>query len=919
MTKPRSLIIRGARQNNLKNLDIEIPHNQLTVVTGPSGSGKSSLAFDTIFAEGQRLYVESLSTYARQFLERIERPDVDHIENICPTIAIEQKNRVKNSRSTVGTSTEIYDYMRLLYAKIGILLCPNCGTQIKRNSISNVVDFALKKLKNQKLLVIAPFLTHDMTTEALVKELLRKGFSRILLNNELVDLHDKPKMGRKPEIWVVLDRLVVKNDIKEQLSDSLEIAYQETKGKAILQDGNGEIYKFSSDFICSQCDIKAPEINPSFFSFNNPYGACTLCKGFGNNLEVDEDLVIPNPKLTLEEGAIDPWTKPSLKRWEKRLFEFIKKEKISKNTPYRDLAPEDKKKLFEGAKGFKGIVKFFKQLERKKYKMSVRVFLSRYKSAFQCTKCLGKRLRPETANVKLGAKTIAELHAMTVEDIIKFFNALKLTPFEQKATKEVMSQIRSRLSFLSKVGLDYLHINRLTRTLSGGEAQRINLASQLGAQLMQTMYVLDEPSIGLHPRDTKRLIGLLKNLRDLGNTVIIVEHDPDLIRSADFIIELGPMGGEHGGKLQFQGPYKQFLKSKTLTASYMNYTQKIAVPKKRRPLKGLAVTLRGVTHNNLKSVDLHLPLNQFVCITGVSGSGKSSLIHETLYNALARIFKFENKKIGRFKTISGFNRIKGVRLLDQAPIGRSPRSNPVTYMKAFDDIRKTFAATSQSKKLGYTTSTFSFNVSGGRCETCQGEGFQKIEMHFMADLYLTCEICDGKRYKKEVLDVFYKGKNIHEVLSMTVDDAYEFFMVYPGLRKKLKILQEVGLGYLKLGQPATTLSGGEAQRLKISKELARDTTQYLYFLDEPTTGLHLDDIKKLLVVLDELINRGNTVVVIEHNLDVIKTADTVIDLGPEGGKHGGEIIAIGTPEEVALIPESHTGRFLKKILMPLEN
>lgn len=918
MSQKRNLIIKGARQNNLKNLNIEIPHHELTVITGPSGSGKSSLAFDTIYAEGQRLYMESLSTYARQFLERIQRPEMDHIENICPTIAIEQKNRVKNSRATVATSTDIYDYLRLLFSKIGKVSCPKCKAPIQKNSISDIVDETLSNLSGQKIIVIAPFETAGIAKKEFLKTLLQKGLSRILRKNEVIDLHDAVSLPLEPVVKVVLDRLVVKPGVESKLTDSLEIAYQETKGKAWIQDERGKFHKYSIFLRCNECDEKFPDTLPSFFSFNHPYGACAHCNGFGNNLLIDEDLVVPNKNLTLAQGAVDPWTKPSLKQWETRLFEFAKRKRISLDTRYKDLDPGFKKGLFEGTKGFRGIYDFFKRLERKKYKMAVRVFLSRYKSAFICPLCEGRRLRAETNFVTIQGKTISALHAMTVEEAKKFFASLKLTPFETEASKEILRQITGRLDFLHKVGLDYLTLNRLTRTLSGGEAQRINLANQLGAQLVETIYVLDEPSIGLHPRDTKRLISLLQHLRDHGNTVIVVEHDSHIIRSSDYVVELGPHGGEKGGNIQFQGSFKDFLHSNTLTSSYLNHRERIPLPKERRKSKDNAVKLYGVTHHNLKSVDLVLPLNLFICITGVSGSGKSSLIHETLYNALGRIFKTSNEKIGRFKSISGFKCLQGVRLLNQQPIGRSPRSNPVTYMKVYDEIRKIFAAQSESKRRGYTAASFSFNVRGGRCETCNGDGFQKVEMHFLADIYLTCELCQGKKFKMEVLQISCRGKNISAILDMTVDEAYDFFLAYTNIRKKLEILQSVGLGYLRLGQSATTLSGGEAQRLKIAKELSVDAKNTLYILDEPTTGLHVDDIKKLLSVLNELVDRENTVVVIEHNLDVIKTADHVIDLGPGGGERGGSIVGTGTPETIANTPSSFTGQFLRRVLNPLQ-
>lgn len=909
-----TLIIKGARQNNLKNLDIEIPHNQMTIITGPSGSGKSSLAFETIFAEGQRLYVESLSTYARQFLERVERPDVDMIKNISPTIAIEQKNTVKNSRSTVATSTEIYDYLRLLYSKIGKVECPTCHIPIKKDTISDIVDDCYHKLQDQKILVLAPYFIEDLEPKLVIKTLLQKGLSRILIGSEIVELTPHTTFGKHKELLVVLDRLVVRPASKSNLTDSLEVAYQETRGRAWIQDEKEKIHKYSIRLACSQCDTKFPDTLPSFFSFNNPYGACTGCKGFGNNLKVDEELVIPNPHMSLEQGAIEPWTKPSLVRWQKRVLEFAKKEKIPMDIPYKDLASDAKQKIFQGTKSFRGVLGFFNRLEEKKYKMSVRVFISRYKSAFVCPTCHGKRLRSEVEFVKVANHAITQILAMTIEEAATFFNRHPFSSYEEKGCKEILRQIRERLSFLDKVGVNYLTLGRLTKTLSGGEAQRINIANQLGASLMQTTYVLDEPSIGLHARDNHLLIELLKNLRDMGNTVIVVEHEPEIIKQGDYILELGPHGGETGGHLIFQGDYKSFLKQNSLTSLYIKERDTIPVPEKRRLPSGQYLKLSGVTHNNLKSVNLTLPLQLFVCVTGVSGSGKSSLIHDTLYNALARILKIEFNKIGKFKTISGFAHIRMVRLLDQEPIGRSPRSNPITYMKAFDEIRSIFASISESTRKGFTASSFSFNIPSGRCEECEGCGYQKIEMHFLADIYLVCEHCKGKKFKKEILDIHFKGKNIDDVLNLTMDEAYDFFIQYPATRKKLKILQEVGLGYLKLGQPAPTLSGGEAQRIKIAKELCFDVKDTLYILDEPTTGLHPDDIKKLLLVLNRLVDQKNSVLIIEHNLDVIKCADHVIDLGPEGGDRGGEIIATGTPEEIMQVKESYTGKFLKKVL-----
>ena len=913
------IILTGVRQNNLKNLNLKIPHNQLTVITGPSGSGKSSLAFDTIFAEGQRLYIESLSTYARQFLEKVERPDVDQIQNISPTIAIEQKNSVKNSRSTVGTSTEIYDYLRLLFSKIGKVYCPKCETPIKKDSVSDVVDFVLSHLKDQKIYVIAPFAIDPQHSEQSIQNLIKRGFTRAFKDGEVCELQEKrfPAFaGNDGEIWIVLDRLKVTPKIKAQLTDSVEISYAETHGRMMIataSNGDRSPLKFSSAFRCSKCDTRFPEITPTFFSFNNPYGACENCKGFGNILRIDEDLAIPNQNLTLEEGPIDPWTKPSRRKWQKKLLEFAEHENIPTDIPYKNLPETFRKKVFDGTKGFKGVLGFFKKLETKKYKMAIRVLLSRYKTGFTCKVCHGRRLRSELEFVKISNASLPSLLSMTLEQLEPFFKKIKLSSFEKQVSKEILHQLRSRIDFMMKVGLDYLTLDRLAKTLSGGEMQRINIANQLGAALMQTTYVLDEPSIGLHEKDNSRLIHLLKNLKKLGNTVIVVEHDPKMIQTADWILELGPKGGGEGGQLIYEGPYQKFLKSETLTANYITQKQKIEIPKHRRSFEK-TLNLVGVTHHNLNNVNLELPLNILTCITGVSGSGKSSLIHDTLYNALARIFRLKSTRMGKFKTISGFQHLKTIRLLDQNPIGKSSRSNPITYIKAYDEIRKLFSHVPESRRRGYKPGTFSFNMSGGRCENCEGTGIEKIEMHFLSDIELTCEHCKGKKFKKEVLEIRYKDKNIDDVLKMTVDEACDFLLANPSIKQKLHVLKNVGLGYMRLGQSATTLSGGESQRLKIAKELSYDMKDCLYILDEPTTGLHLDDIQKLLQVLNRLIDQGNTVVVIEHNLDVIKTADWIIDLGPGGGHHGGKIIAQGTPEQVVRSRKSFTGQFLRNYM-----
>ena len=910
-----SLLLKGVKQNNLKNLDISIPHGSFTVITGPSGSGKSSLAFDTIFKEGQRLYIESLSTYVRQFLERIERPQVDVIENICPTIAVEQKNNIKNSRSTVASSTEIFDYLKLFFSKIGKIYCPHCSTPIQKDTVSNITNFVLNKLLNQKIYILAPFKITQKTSKNLISDLIRRGLTRAVdpkQPEKIVDLTQFSFQTSHREICILLDRLTVTPGNIGPLTDSLEIAYQESHGRAYILDPHQKLYKFSLELSCSQCDYKFPETSPAFFSFNHPYGACATCKGFGNILKVDEELVVLNPMLSLREGAIDPWTKPSHRQWQERLLPFAKEEQIPITVPYKQLSIDAKKKIFEGSKSFKGVLGFFKRLETKKYKMGVRVFLSRYKSPFECPQCKGTRLRPETECVKIQQKSISDIHALTIGQAHDFFSKISLTPFEAEVSKEILKQLKDRIDYLKKVGLDYISLHRLTRTLSGGEAQRMTLATQLGARLIQTLYILDEPTIGLHARDSQKLLDILFQLKNLGNTMIVVEHDLAVMRKADYIIELGPQGGQKGGYLVYQGPLSEFYKRETLTSAYLQKKMMIEQPSQRRIEETPILKLTGISHHNLKSIDLMLPLNKLVCITGVSGSGKSSLVHETLYYALARIFNIEFRKIGRFKTISGFKQLQSVSLLDQQPIGKSSRSNPITYMKGYDDIRKLFSETRESRIRGYTPSTFSFNTVGGRCDACEGEGIERIEMHFLADIALTCETCRGLKFKKEVLEIKFKNKNIHDVLSMTIDETSLFFSPYPHLQKKLSLLKEVGLGYLTLGQSATTLSGGEAQRLKIAKELSHGTEQTLYILDEPTTGLHLDDIQKLLRVLNRLIDQGNSVVIIEHNLDVIKTADWIIDLGPEAGERGGEIIAEGTPEEIIKNPRSYTGQYLKQ-------
>ncbi|MBI2609255.1 MAG: excinuclease ABC subunit UvrA [Deltaproteobacteria bacterium] len=909
----RSIHIKGARQNNLKNIDVVIPHQKLVVLTGPSGSGKSSLAFDTVFAEGKRKFVESLSTYARQFLERVEKPDVDSIENISPTIAIEQKNAVKNSRSTVGTSTELYDYLRLLFAKIGVLYCPECHKKIQKENASDVAQFLLKHLPNQEVLLIAPLeKSKDISWKDFLQDLQKKGFSRVLFKKEIKKLSEL-KNVKSNSLSLVVDRIHIDESKKSRLFDSIGVCYEVSKGVIhVYESESKKIHKFSLDFSCPRDKIKFPDINPHFFSFNNPYGACPSCNGFGNHLILDEELIVPDPELSLEAGALDPWNKPSHQRWKKKFLEFAKKNKIKTKIPYKKLSKKEKKLIFEGDKTFKGINGFFERLDKKKYKLGVRVFLSRYKNPFTCNVCKGKRLREETNWVLVHGKNIIQMLDMTVSEGRKYFSSVKLEAYEETIASDILRQVRDRLEFLHEVGLDYLSLSRLTRTLSGGEYQRIQLARQLGSKLTETTYILDEPTIGLHAKDIERFLSIIEELRDEGNTVLVVEHEKAVIEKADHIIELGPGAGEQGGKIVFEGAFQDF--KDTLTAHYVKGKNAIPIPKERRESRDI-LCLNGAEHHNLKKVELKIPLGTFVCITGVSGSGKTSLIQETLYRALAKLFYREPGKIGVFKSMSGFQSLHGVKLLNQKPIGRSVRSNPITYMKAYDEVREIFSETLEARRRGFKPGHFSFNIPGGRCEGCEGSGVQIIDMQFLEDIELTCERCNGAKFKKEILEVKYKNKNINEVLNLTVAEAMSFFGHSLNLMRKLSILRDVGLDYLKLGQSAPTLSGGEAQRLKIAKELSLKSYQnHLYILDEPTTGLHLEDVKKLLYVLNRLVNQGNTVVVIEHNLDVIKCADYIVDLGPDGGKGGGKIIASGKPEEIINVKQSYTGQFLQSVL-----
>ena len=917
MPQPPALRIEGARQNNLKNISVEIPHDRLTVVTGVSGSGKSSLAFDTLFAEGQWRYIESLSTYARMFLERIDRPDVDRIEQIRPAVALEQKNPVRTARSTVGTATEIYDYLRLLYAKVGRVYCAACGAPAASHSAATIADALLAEHAGARALVTFPLPVAAGAAPAEVwAALTRRGFARVRVDDTIVDLAAPPPATlTTPEIEVVLDRVVLAADARARLVDSLETALREGGGRVTVDVIGAARRAFTEEFRCGACGAALERPQPLLFSFNHPLGACAECKGFGNVLRYDESLVVPDRALSLGAGAVEPWTHPSGKWYQRELVRAARRAGVDLHVPWERLGERERRLVYEGEGKFPGINGFFEEIESYRYKLHVRVFLSRYRTQSPCPVCAGARLKPSALAVKVAGLTISEFTALTIERAAAALESLELTAWEAAVGREILRQLSAKLTFLLRVGLGYLTLGRQTRTLSGGEAQRINLANQLGSQLVGTLYVLDEPSIGLHARDTARLADLCRELAGAGNTVVVVEHDRAFIEAADHVIELGPGSGERGGEVVFSGSQDEFRKTtRSLTARYLTGRESIPAPLARRTGRRHLV-LTGAREHNLKDVTLRLPLGTLCVVTGVSGSGKSTLVHDTLYHAVARAFKTEFQTPGAYTALTGLEYVKGVRLIDQEPIGRTPRSNPVTYVKAFDEIRKLYAALPRAKTLGLGAGAFSFNVPGGRCESCQGDGFQKLEMYFFEDVYVSCQECEGRRYRAEVLGVKYRGKSIGDVLALTVDEAVDFFAATPALARRLRVLQDVGLGYLRLGQPATTLSGGEAQRLKIAAELAaRASGEMLYLLDEPTTGLHLDDVKKLLHVLHRLVDTGNTVVLVEHHLDVVRAADWVIDLGPEGGEEGGEIVAEGPPEVVAQTPGSYTGKFLAEML-----
>ncbi len=936
--------IEGAREHNLKNVSLRLPRERFIVLTGPSGSGKSSLAFDTIYAEGHRRYVESLSTYARRFLERVDKPDVDSIEGISPAIAIEQYNPVNHSRSTVGTASEIYDYLRLLFAKAGKMHCPHCRGEISPATVDGAVALLLSAHSDERGFILFPLSPRESgEMEDELKVLMARGYVRVMVDDEVVNVgptlferlkEEAPPTPRarrsrspkrKPQeetppvqghraIRAVVDRLRLSPKNRARLGESLETAFREGGGVAEVQLVDGPRLRFSQKLECCGNMFDPPV--PHTFSFNNPNGACPECGGFGKTLCFDEALIVPDPKKTLAQGAVEPWTRPRYRRhFGRQLQDAAAEEGLDIHVPWERMSPRQKKMVFKGSGKLLGIYPFFERLKKRKYKVWVRVMIRRYQSQQKCASCQGARLRPEALWIRLGDRTIAEICAMPIGALRRYFEAPPLTPEQDAYAGDVLKQVRDRLDFLHKVGLEYLTLDRETRTLSGGEHQRINLANQLGAHLTGTLYILDEPTIGLHPRDNARLAGILKDLVDRGNTLIVVEHDRDLINAADHVVDLGPGAGERGGEVVFSGA-REALNGceKSATAKFLSGERDVRPMKIKRKASesGARLSLLGARENNLKEVDLHVPLRRLVAITGVSGSGKSTLVHDTLYPALARILHEVQHPIGRFGRIEGFEEVDSVVLLDQSPIGRSPRSNPITYLKGYDAIRRLFADTPRAKNMGYGPGHFSFNATGGRCESCAGSGIQKIEMHFMADLFIRCPDCEGRRFKAQTMEIEYKGKNIHDVLNLTVDEAALFFDHVPSVLNKLLILRDVGLNYLRIGQPVNTLSGGEAQRLKIAGQLAaRSPRDVMYLMDEPTTGLHFQDVERLLNVLTRLVGLGNTVVVVEHNLDVIRSAEWVIDLGPEGGDAGGRIVAEGTPEEVSRNSKSHTGRFLK--------
>jgi len=932
------IIVKGAREHNLKNIDVEIPRNKMVVITGISGSGKSSLAFDTIYAEGQRRYVESLSAYARQFLGQMDKPDVDYIEGLSPAISIDQKSTSQNPRSTVGTITEIYDYLRLLYARIGIPHCPECGKEIRKQTVDQMVDKVLKLEEGTRIQVMAPVIRGKKGEYVkLLEDLKKNGFVRVRVDGIIYDLGEEIKMdkNKKHHIDVVVDRIIIRDGIQKRLTESVETALKLSQGLVIIDVVGREEYLFSQNYSCPDCDINVEELSPRMFSFNSPFGACPVCSGLGVIIKVDEDLVIPDKTKSIAEGAISSWISTQDSMTFQIIEEVARQYGFSLYTPVEKLTPEQLKVLLYGTNGekvkislknryglrifevpFEGIINNLERRYRETQSSYIREEIEKLMRYIPCHECKGARLKKESLSVKIAGKSIADLCNMSVSDLKKFLSDLKLSEKEFLIADRILKEIDARLGFLINVGLGYLTLGRNAGTLSGGEAQRIRLASQIGSGLVGVLYVLDEPSIGLHQRDNDKLINTLKSLRDLGNTLIVVEHDEDTIRAADYIIDIGPGAGINGGKLVAAGTLEDIKNcEESLTGQYLSRKIIIPVPQKRRVPNGKYIEVIGARENNLKNINVKFPLGVFICVTGVSGSGKSTLVNEILYKALARKLYKSKEKPGDHDEILGVEHIDKVINIDQSPIGRTPRSNPATYTGVFDTIRELFSSTPEAKVRGYKPGRFSFNLKGGRCEACAGDGIIKIEMHFLPDIYVPCEVCKGKRYNRETLEVKYKGKNISDVLNMTVEEALEFFENISKIKNKLQTLYDVGLGYIKLGQPSTQLSGGEAQRIKLAAELSkRPTGRTLYILDEPTTGLHFADVHKLLDVLNRLADNGNTIIVIEHNLDVIKTADYIIDLGPEGGDDGGFVIAEGTPEEVAECENSYTGYYLKKVL-----
>lgn len=936
-----NIVIRGAKQHNLKNIDVTIPRNKLTVITGLSGSGKSTLAFDTIYAEGQRRYVESLSAYARQFLEQMDKPDVESIEGLSPAIAIEQKTVSKNPRSTVGTVTEIYDYLRLLFARIGRPFCHQCGREIQTQTIDQMVDSIMRLTEGSRIIIMAPIVVQKKGEHQNVWQRLRKeGFVRARVDGQILSLEESPILDKhkRHTIEAVIDRLIIRPGLERRLADSLGLATILSEGIALVQVNEEEEIFFSQKQACIYCGISLPELTPQLFSFNNPRGACPACDGLGTRQFFDPDLIIPNPNLSLREGAIAPWSHRHGVHFIQILESVSGHYHFDIHTPFKALPDQAKKVLLYGSNGeeisfsydkdgrrhfyrqsFEGIIPQLERRYRETSSRSAREEIEQYMNKQPCPACKGTRLRKEALSVRVGPWTIDQMVNLDIKTAIQVFENLPLTDKEFEIAARILREINNRLSFLKEVGLDYLTLNRTSATLSGGEGQRIRLATQIGSQMVGVLYVLDEPSIGLHQRDHARLLATLKRLRDTGNTVLVVEHDPETICSADYVIDMGPGAGQHGGEVIFAGTPAELLHAgASLTGQYLSGRLAIPIPAKRRTLAHGYITAVGASQNNLKNITVKIPLGQMVCVTGVSGSGKSTLVIDTLYKALAQRLYHSKERAGRVEKINGLQFIDKVIDLDQSPIGRTPRSNPATYTGLFAPIRELFARTPEARARGYKAGRFSFNVKGGRCEACDGDGLIKIEMHFLPDVYVTCESCRGKRYNRETLEIRYKDKTIADVLDMTVDEAYQFFQNIPNVKDKLKLLREVGLGYVHLGQSATTLSGGEAQRVKLARELSRrGTGRTLYILDEPTTGLHPADIHKLLEVLNKLVEAGNTVVIIEHNMDVIKTADYIIDLGPEGGDEGGWVVGSGTPEEISRLKRSYTGQFLRKVLVPV--